>query len=750
MALSRRTGVRFQASIWPGFVDAMTGLLLVLMFVLTIFMVVQFVLRETISGQEVELNDLAGEVAALAQALGLEEQRSNQLDLRVNALNATLIEARGQAKVQANIIATLTSERDTQAQKLADASNQITVFEAQVAGLLGQREESLGTIAELETEQTRLENEQTRLISEQEALNLALAANRTEIDAQSEAARLAASKREALEALIADLEAQGLKTEERVIALEQQLVMTAEALSAEEAAKMVEAAAAQVLRNRLENADAELTAMTLSLEAKRREAEETLTLLAAARLAQGDLNSQLVALLSQVEDGNSQSQSLQSELLFARNDADNLRAQLSLTGQSAAQLQVRLAAAGQEVSDLQAQVSLGTETAADIQARLTAALAEKLEAKQSLNAATLNEEDVRKQLTAAGGEIADLKSQVSLGTRTVAEIQARLTAALAAKLATEQSLNAATLNEDDVRKQLTAALAAKLQSEQASRDLLSATEQQALLLENAQNTLSKERVTSAAAQRQTELLNQQVAALRTQLQELSGLLDLAEQRDQETQVQLQSLGSDLNTALARAVAEERRRRVLEEQERKRLEAETAEERRRRVLEEQERKRLEAETKDLAQYRSEFFGRLRDLLGNQEGVRIDGDRFVFSSEVLFPPGGAQLSPLGEVEITKIATILRGIADEIPPEIDWVIRVDGHTDNVPLSGSGEFAGNWELSQARALSVVKYMANVLAIPPSRLAANGFGQYQPINTADTPEARAQNRRIELKFTEK
>ena len=743
MALSRRTGVRFQASIWPGFVDAMTGLLLVLMFVLTIFMVVQFVLRETISGQEVELNDLAGEVAALAQALGLEEQRSNQLDLRVNALNATLIEARGQAKVQANIIATLTSERDTQAQKLAEANNQITVFEAQVAGLLGQREESLGTIAELETEQTRL-------IAEQEALNLALAANRTEIDAQSEAARLAASKREALEALIADLEAQGLKTEERVIALEQQLVMTAEALSAEEAAKMVEAAAAQVLRNRLENADAELTAMTLSLEAKRREAEETLTLLAAARLAQGDLNSQLVALLSQVEDGNSQSQSLQSELLFARNDADNLRAQLSLTGQSAAQLQVRLAAAGQEISDLQAQVSLGTETATDIQARLTAALSAKLEAKRSLNAATLNEEDVRKQLTAAGGEIADLKSQVLLGTRTVAEIQVRLTAALAAKLATEQSLNAATLNEDDVRKQLTAALAAKLQSEQASRDLLSATEQQALLLENAQNTLSKERVTSAAAQRQTELLNQQVAALRMQLQELSGLLDLAEQRDQETQVQLQSLGSDLNTALARAVAEERRRRVLEEQERKRLEAETAEERRRRVLEEQERKRLEAETKDLAQYRSEFFGRLRDLLGNQEGVRIDGDRFVFSSEVLFPPGGAQLSPLGEVEITKIATILRGIADEIPPEIDWVIRVDGHTDNVPLSGSGEFAGNWELSQARALSVVKYMANVLAIPPSRLAANGFGQYQPINTADTPEARAQNRRIELKFTEK
>ena len=346
-----------------------------------------------------------------------------------------------------------------------------------------------------------------------------------------------------------------------------------------------------------------------------------------------------------------------------------------------------------------------------------------------LNLTDQSAAELQVQLSIAIQQIADLQAQNFLDDETAAEVQARLTATLAAKLAVEQSLTVAAINEDEVRKQLTAALAAKLQSEQTSRDLLSATEQQALLLENAESTLSRERATSAAAQRQTELLNQQVAALRTQLKELSGLLNLAERRDEEAQVQLQSLGSDLNTALARAVAEERRRRVLEEQ---------------------ERKRLEAETKDLAQYRSEFFGRLRDLLGTQEGVRIEGDRFVFSSEVLFPPGGAQLSPLGEGEIAKIAAILRGIADEIPPEIDWVIRVDGHTDNVPLSGLGEFSDNWELSQARALSVVKYMANFLAIPPSRLAANGFGQYQPINRADTPEARAQNRRIELKFTEK
>jgi chemotaxis protein MotB len=176
----------------------------------------------------------------------------------------------------------------------------------------------------------------------------------------------------------------------------------------------------------------------------------------------------------------------------------------------------------------------------------------------------------------------------------------------------------------------------------------------------------------------------------------------------------------------------------------------AEERRRAELEAAEVARLQAETKNLEQYRSEFFGRLRSVLGNQEGVRIEGDRFVFSSEVLFPPGGADLSAMGAVEIAKVADILRNVAADIPDGIDWVIRVDGHTDNVPLSGLGEFADNWELSQARALSVVKYMANALDIPPDRLSANGFGQYQPVDTANTEEARARNRRIELKFTEK
>ena len=158
----------------------------------------------------------------------------------------------------------------------------------------------------------------------------------------------------------------------------------------------------------------------------------------------------------------------------------------------------------------------------------------------------------------------------------------------------------------------------------------------------------------------------------------------------------------------------------------------------------------ATTLELERYRSEFFGQLRDLFEDQNGVRIEGDRLVFSSEVLFESGRARLSRLGESEIAKIALILRVIADEIPSEINWVIRVDGHTDNIPLSGVGAYADNWELSQARALTVVKHMVEVLGIPPSRLAATGFGEFQPISFEDTPEARAQNRRIELVFTEK
>ena len=264
-----------------------------------------------------------------------------------------------------------------------------------------------------------------------------------------------------------------------------------------------------------------------------------------------------------------------------------------------------------------------------------------------------------------------------------------------------------------------------------------------ILLEEARRKLAeaeaareKQADLASEAQKQQELLNRQVASLRQQLGELRALLDDAKAREAAANVQIESLGQDLNVALARAAAEERRRRQLEEEKARRLE--------------EERNALQAQNEDLEKYRSDFFGRLREVLGDQEGVRIVGDRFVFSSEVLFAPAEADLEEAGKDEIAKVVDILRSVADDIPEGIDWVLQVDGHTDDKPIRNSRNFADNWELSQARALSVVRYMIDDLGMDPERLSANGFGEYQPVNTADTDEARAQNRRIELKITEK
>ncbi len=586
MALSRRTGQRFQAAIWPGFVDAMTGLLLVLMFVLTIFMVVQFVLRETISGQEDRLDQLSAEVAALAQALGLEQDRTAGLTERVGVLTATLGDAQAREEVQA--------------QAFAAAQAEIASFEEQVASLLAEREGNLASIA-------GLEGERDTLLSEQEQLQLALANLRDEIDEQAEAARLAAAQREALEALAADLRRENADVQATLSAQVEDMQAQ---LSEEEAARLAQAAAAEALRKRFENAQAELTAMTLALEEERRRAEETLTLLAATEATRDDLNARL------------------------------------------------------------AEALLSTETR-------------------------------QEELTALRDELA------------------RVTTGL-------QELG---MSPEDVREALTAALAAKLAAEQEAEKRFSEAEERAALLAAAREELAAQEGLTEDAQREQTLLNQQIAALRQQLGALQALLDDSAAREAAANVQLQSLGADLNAALARVAAEEKKRREAEEE--------------KNAL-------LQAENQTLEQYRSDFFGQLRDILGAQEGVRIDGDRFVFSSEVLFAPGKANLSHEGQGEIAKVAAIISNVIDDIPPEIDWVIRVDGHTDDVPIRNSPDFADNWELSQARALSVVRYMINVLGLPPDRLSANGFGQYQPINPAKTPEARAQNRRIELKFTEK
>jgi chemotaxis protein MotB len=219
--------------------------------------------------------------------------------------------------------------------------------------------------------------------------------------------------------------------------------------------------------------------------------------------------------------------------------------------------------------------------------------------------------------------------------------------------------------------------------------------------------LDSEKQLSARALAQVEVLNQQISALRRQLAALEEALDASEKRDKESQNRIADLGQRLNVALAQRVQE------------------------------------------LSRYRSEFFGRLRSILGNRPDIRIVGDRFVFQSEVFFDTGQALLLPEGRAELDKLATALIDLDKQIPSEIAWVLRVDGHTDVRPITNSPLFKSNWELSSARAISVVQYLIS-LGVPAQRLVAAGFAEFQPLDTAATEDAYKRNRRIELKLTER
>jgi chemotaxis protein MotB len=219
--------------------------------------------------------------------------------------------------------------------------------------------------------------------------------------------------------------------------------------------------------------------------------------------------------------------------------------------------------------------------------------------------------------------------------------------------------------------------------------------------------LESEKQVSTRALAQIEVLNQQISALRRQLAALEEALDASEKRDKESQTRIADLGQRLNVALAQRVQE------------------------------------------LSRYRSEFFGRLRAILGNRPDIRIVGDRFVFQSEVFFDTGQATLLPEGKAELDKVGSALVDLDKQIPGEIAWVLRVDGHTDVRPINNNPIFKSNWELSSARAISVVQYLIS-LGVPAQRLVAAGFAEFQPLDPANTEDAYRRNRRIELKLTER
>ena len=352
---------------------------------------------------------------------------------------------------------------------------------------------------------------------------------------------------------------------------------------------------------------------------------------------------------------------------------------------SVAQLSAQLSARSAERDKLAAQLSDAT-TALQAANDATA----RLQSQLTNTAAQADSE--RQQLADAQNQLAEMKRQIAELDKKVAVDKDTLQAKLSDLATMANQARALAALRDDLEKQAQDA-AARAMTEQQRREAV-------------QSQLADEKKLGESAKAQIALLNQQIDQLKSQLAAIASSLDLQQKADKDKDAQIANLGQRLNVALA------------------------------------------AKVEELTQYRSEFFGKLRAVLANRAGIQIVGDRFVFQSEVLFPVGSAELTQAGIGQMTTLAVTIKDIASEIPPDLHWVLRVDGHTDPQPVKG-GQFASNWELSAERAITVVKLLI-ADGVPADHLAATAFGEYQPFGPGDTPDAYAKDRRIELRLTDR
>ena len=638
MALLRRSGSRFTTNIWPGFVDAMTALLLVLMFVLSIFMVIQSVFREKITGQETELSKLENEVLSLISDLNLQKQEYDNLNAKNLAINKSL-------KEQIELNERKSLEIKNTLQNLDLANIKISDFEIRVASLIARRTE---LISEIEQKDNRIKEEVSRL----EASRLALASARNEIDEKKELARLAAAKREALELYIEDL------------------TKNLNALSDN--------------KNELE---AKLNKGNIALALAYDNLEQTQTKLTSL----SDLNTILQSTISDLKK-NLLDEEKEKEIFIK-----DLNQKNTILSEKEKELITSKILINKFKEDLKSKDMKLTETEKNLLIEKIALknLREKLnESRAELELTTLSLEEERK--------------------RAIENLKLISSSEKAMFLLEENNLNLS--NENNEIKSELIDLSELLEVREVSLNNLRS---QLLNSEN-QNKISLDKV---------KKLNQETLSLAAQLNDLKNLLTQYEIKDKETVAQVENLGSQLNSALTQVLVEQKKNAALEAE---------------RI------KKLEEEANELQNYRSEFFGNLRKILGKNKGIEIVGDRFVFPSEILFDVGSDELQSKGLIELSQMAKVIRKIVIEIPKEIDWILRVDGHTDKTKFLNGGKFKDNWELSQARALSVVKYFILDENLPAKRFAATGFGEFQPIDTGESENALARNRRIEIKLTER
>lgn len=363
------------------------------------------------------------------------------------------------------------------------------------------------------------------------------------------------------------------------------------------------------------------------------------------------------------------------------------RLRLELTG-----LEGRLASQEETVGRLEGELS-AAEQALEARSEQIAALErEALSREEELAAQIAALEALRARVETRDAELAELETELAAQARALTQAQSSLSDREERIAELEQFL----ADRDEALAELRA-------SGEESRAALSETEAE---LSRTQDFATEQQRLNETAQREVERLNRQLLQLREQLAALNEALEASEALNRDQQVEIANLGQRLNAALATKVQE------------------------------------------LARYRSEFFGRLREVLGDTPDVRIVGDRFVFQSEVLFASASASLQPEGAEQIASLADTLIGLAEEIPADLDWVLRVDGHTDSLPIA-TAQFPSNWELSTARAIEVVRFLIDQ-GLPENRLIAAGFADNWPIAEGSSPDALSRNRRIEFKLTQR
>jgi chemotaxis protein MotB len=398
------------------------------------------------------------------------------------------------------------------------------------------------------------------------------------------------------------------------------------------------------------------------------------------------LSQQLVDAALQAQSGAARVDQLQKDLIAAAGRTD-------VASQETARVATQLAETRRELTASTQQAQAAAAQADQLQRQLTDTSGKLDAAGKATVQLTAQLEDTNRQLAAAQSRLAEMQTQLTELDRTVKADKETISARLSdlARLA-EQNRALAALR-DELEKQAQDA-AARAMTEQQRRAAVEA-------------QLSDEKRLGDSARAQIALLNRQVDELKAQLTSVAKALDLAQTGGREKDTQIANLGQKLNAALA------------------------------------------AKVEELQRYRSEFFGKLRAVLANRPGIQVVGDRFVFQSEVLFPVGSADLTLAGQSGITALAITIKDIAAEIPPDINWIMRIDGHTDRQPIKAGGLLASNWELSAARAITVVKLLI-ADGVPAEHLAATGFADNQPLDPADTPDAYAKNRRIELRLTDR